>query len=125
MLKNFDEVGFIKWFSENEAVSGDSRIGSILINKYFNEMTQNNLPPQLANDPNFLNEADLIPCPDCLDSDRPISNCCGARIDATTLICYDCKEHSDIDKCTTCDGTGFVEPGPKEWNGPDTIEETL
>jgi hypothetical protein len=28
-----------------------------------------------------------------------VSNCCGASIDTDILICYECKEHSDIAEC--------------------------
>lgn len=28
-----------------------------------------------------------------------LSNCCGASIDTDILICYECKEHCDIQEC--------------------------
>lgn len=48
-------------------------------------------------------------CPDCEGNDERLSICCGANIDSDHLICYECREHSDIAECETCDGTGIVE----------------
>jgi len=45
-------------------------------------------------------------CPDCLGDFPVISECCGAPIDTDILICSDCKEHSDLAVCETCNGTG-------------------
>jgi hypothetical protein len=28
-----------------------------------------------------------------------VSNCCGARMNTDMLICYDCKDHCDIQEC--------------------------
>lgn len=49
-------------------------------------------------------------CPDCDGRGHfHISECCGADIDDDTKICHNCKEHSDFDRCETCDGDGQVE----------------
>jgi len=37
-----------------------------------------------------------------------LSNCCGAQCDSDMLICYECKEHCDLQECEECDGTGTV-----------------
>lgn len=48
-------------------------------------------------------------CPDCLGTKEILSSCCGAKIDEDYLICSDCKDHSDVAVCETCDGDGEVE----------------
>lgn len=48
-------------------------------------------------------------CPDCEGDMETMSNCCGAKIDTDMLICYDCKEHSDVAICETCNGEGEVD----------------
>jgi hypothetical protein len=48
-------------------------------------------------------------CPDCEGSEDIVSDCCGASIDSDMLICYECKEHSDIAVCNTCDGEGVID----------------
>ena len=48
-------------------------------------------------------------CPDCNGDDEPLSECCGARIDTDILICYECRDHSEVAVCETCDGTGEVD----------------
>jgi|LakMenEpi03Aug12_release.lakeMendotaPanAssembly.Ray.scaffolds.fasta_scaffold1048961_1 hypothetical protein len=48
-------------------------------------------------------------CPDCEGSEDIVSDCCGASIDSDMLICYECKEHSDIAVCETCDGEGVID----------------
>lgn len=74
---------------------------------------EDNYAPGTANDPNApWNQIDIPTkeCPDCLGYDGPPqSNCCGARIDSDHLICFDCKEHADIQVCETCDGEGVVD----------------
>lgn len=47
-------------------------------------------------------------CPDCGGEMEQVSECCGASIDSDILICSDCKEHSDIAVCETCNGEGVV-----------------
>lgn len=66
-----------------------------------------NFPPQLSTDSRFLNEKEII-CPDCNDKMMDISECCGAKIDSDYLVCYKCKEHSDIAICETCLGKGTI-----------------
>jgi hypothetical protein len=51
----------------------------------------------------------FVDCPDCKGETEELSICCGAMIDSDMLICYECKEHSDIAVCETCDGTGSIE----------------
>lgn len=48
-------------------------------------------------------------CPDCEGQQEQMSECCGALIDSYILICSQCKEHSDISVCETCNGTGEIE----------------
>lgn len=47
-------------------------------------------------------------CPDCEGEMEQISTCCGGPIDEDTLICLECKEHSDIEVCETCNGSGTI-----------------
>lgn len=47
-------------------------------------------------------------CPDCNGNMEELSACCGAPIDSDILICSDCKDHSDIVQCETCNGTGEI-----------------
>ena len=63
----------------------------------------------------FDNEIDLKTCTSCNGSGEVDSNeseCCGAKMDSDTLICLDCKEHSQFSKipCEDCEGTGYVKP---------------
>jgi hypothetical protein len=57
----------------------------------------NNLHPTFQN---LFETLGMILKPEPIKCDcEPLSNCCGAPIDTDILICTDCKEHSDIDKC--------------------------
>lgn len=47
-------------------------------------------------------------CPDCDGDMEAMSACCGASIDTDMLICMDCKEHSELAVCETCNGEGRV-----------------
>ena len=48
-------------------------------------------------------------CPDCGGEMDAMSECCGAKIDTDMMMCYDCKEHSDLAVCETCNGKGKVQ----------------
>lgn len=47
-------------------------------------------------------------CPECEGDMEPMSACCGASIDTDILICRDCKEHSELAVCETCNGLGKI-----------------
>ena len=36
----------------------------------------------------------------------PICDMCGGDVDADTLLCYGCHEHSDFSDCEDCQGEG-------------------
>lgn len=55
----------------------------------------------------FPNQTTTV-CPDCGGDPDIVSACCGASIDTDILICSDCKEHSEIAVCETCEGRGTV-----------------
>jgi len=47
-------------------------------------------------------------CPECEGEAGQVSECCGAAIDSDILICSDCKDHSEIEVCETCNGEGII-----------------
>ena len=50
----------------------------------------------------------MKPCPECGSNAELYSVCCGAAIDKDTLICHACKDHSEIEVCEMCGGTGKI-----------------
>lgn len=49
-------------------------------------------------------------CNSCEGEGRfPICDMCGGDVDADTLLCYGCREHSDFSDCEHCEGEGLID----------------
>ena len=53
-------------------------------------------------------DENFIDCPDCNGEESKLSECCGAPMDSDIMICSDCKEHADFQRCETCEGEGKI-----------------
>lgn len=72
-----------------------------------------NLPPQLSTDPNFLNEKE-VDCEACEGTGKDFMSCCGDDMRGNDYdLCPSCHEHTgwsgsikDCEFCMECGGSG-------------------